>query len=101
MSAVTPKLKKLLLALCFGCWSGPREREREKERHKGITEHKVSFLEIARKTDLENGQDRFNLCVKSPMKFKCVKDPRAASGQEFCSELEACEGPTCGAQTVS
>lgn len=52
------------------------------EREKGLTEHRFSFLDISRKQDLEAGQDGFNIKVKTAMKFKCVRDPRTASGSE-------------------
>ena len=54
------------------------------EREKGIVEHKVSFLGIQRKSDtaLEVGCDGFDVVVKTAMKFKCMKDPRANASQE-------------------
>eukprot|EP00438_Fugacium_kawagutii_P021208 Skav201605 [mRNA] locus=scaffold152:965507:966238:- [translate_table: standard] len=50
------------------------------EREKGLTQHRVSFLTVERKQDnvVEAGQDGFEIKVKTPMKFRCMKDPRAS-----------------------
>lgn len=56
------------------------------ERDKGITSHKMSFFDIARKADaaVESGQDGFEVKLKAqgPMRFKCLRDPRSAGGEE-------------------
>eukprot|EP00435_Cladocopium_sp_Y103_P036313 s1407_g9.t1 len=72
------------------------------ERERGLTQHRVSFLSIERKTDgaIEAGTDGFNVEIKTPQKFRCMKDPRAAeSGQEkvsmkniFSKALESTRG---------
>lgn len=54
------------------------------EREKGVVEHKLSFLKAERKDDatVEAGTDGFNISVKQPMKFKCMRDPRASADNE-------------------
>ena len=59
------------------------------EKEKGLTEHRVSFLNIKRKDDLDAGQDGFEIKLKSPMKFRCIKDPR--SGGEGAQERISCK----------
>ena len=46
------------------------------EQEKNATNLAVSWLKVARKTDLEAGQDGFTISVKNGMKFCRVKDPR-------------------------
>ena len=67
-----------------------------------MTQHRVSFLSIERKVDgaIEAGQDGFDVKVKLPQKFKCMRDPRATdSSQEkismkniFAKALESTHG---------
>ena len=52
------------------------------ESEKQLTDHRMSFLQIARKTNLPAGQDGFDVSVKTAMKFKCLRDPRAQSGED-------------------
>ena len=49
-----------------------------------MVEHKLSFLKAQRKEDaaVELGTDGFNISVKQPMKFKCMRDPRASADNE-------------------
>jgi len=54
-----------------------------------LTEHRVSFLTIKRKDDLDAGQDGFDIKLKNPMKFRCIKDPR--SGGEGAQERISCK----------
>lgn len=50
------------------------------ERDKGVVDHRVSFLTITRKEDSEvDGGDGFKVVVKTPMKFRCIRDPRGGS----------------------
>lgn len=59
------------------------------EKEKGLAEHRVSFLTIKRKDDLDAGQDGFDVKLKNPMKFRCIKDPR--SGGEGGQERISCK----------
>ena len=54
------------------------------EKEKGLTEHRLSFCSVERKQDsnLEGGSDGFEIKIKTPMKFKCMKDPRANQDQD-------------------
>ena len=52
------------------------------ETEKQLTEHRMSFLQISRKTNVEAGQDGFDIVIKNAMKFKCLKDPRSQGGEE-------------------
>ena len=53
------------------------------EKDKGLTEHQFSFLKVVRKQDvLEAGTDGLEISVKTPMKFKPLKDPRANDSEE-------------------
>ena len=47
------------------------------EAEKGVTEHRMSFLDVTRKPAVEAGSDGFEVKVKSPMTFRCLRDPRA------------------------
>ena len=47
------------------------------EAEKGIMEHKVSFLEIKRKESVQAGEDGFEVSIKTPMTFRCLRDPRS------------------------
>lgn len=72
------------------------------EREKGLTQHRVSFLSIERKVDgaIEAGQDGFDVKVKLPQKFKCMRDPRATDSSQdkismkniFAKALESTHG---------
>ena len=61
------------------------------EREKGITSHSLSFLNITRKQEVvEAGTDGFDVAVKSPMKFKCLRDPRASGDEKItCKNIFA------------
>eukprot|EP00435_Cladocopium_sp_Y103_P052879 s246_g16.t1 len=47
------------------------------EAEKGVTEHRFSFLEIKRKESVQAGEDGFNISIKAPMCFRCLRDPRS------------------------
>ena len=60
------------------------------EREKGITNHTLSFLSISRKQEVvEAGTDGFDVAVKSAMKFKCLRDPRASEDRVTCKNIFA------------
>ncbi|CAK9093103.1 Uncharacterized protein SCF082_LOCUS43797 [Durusdinium trenchii] len=55
------------------------------EREKGVVEHRVSFLTISRKEDAaleEAGCDGFNVTIKTPMTFRCMRDPRVGDNED-------------------
>ena len=54
------------------------------EKEKGLTEHRLSFCSVERKQDntLEGGSDGFEIKIKTPMKFRCMRDPRQNQDQE-------------------
>lgn len=49
------------------------------EREHNMTTHTVTWLKVQRKDQVEAGTDGFDISVKTPMKFKCLSDPRASS----------------------
>lgn len=63
------------------------------EQQKGVVEHKVSFLRVARKENLEAGSDSFDVSIKTPMKFKTMGNGDAVKCKNFFSKaLTATEG---------
>ena len=58
------------------------------EQEKNATNLAVSWLKVARKTDLEAGEDGFSISVKNAMKFCRVKDPRGGDeGKLTCKNI--------------
>lgn len=53
------------------------------EKEQNVTTHSISWLKVERKQDVEAGTDAFNVSVKTPMKFKCVKKDEAENAQTW------------------
>ncbi|CAK9046969.1 Uncharacterized protein SCF082_LOCUS26372 [Durusdinium trenchii] len=69
------------------------------ETEKNITSHRVSFLEVKRKAAVQAGEDGFEVSIKAPMTFRCLRDPRSfaegASERVTSKNLfSKCVGPT-------
>lgn len=56
------------------------------ESEKNITEHKVSYLTVTRKAEVEGGLDSFELVYKNRMRFKCLPQDRM-SGKNFFAKI--------------
>ena len=52
----------------------------ESEKH--VTQHRLSFLDVTRKAAVEAGSDGFEVKIKAPMVFRCLKDPRGGDNAE-------------------
>ena len=59
------------------------------EREKSVTEHRVSFLTLARQSDavVETGTDSFTVTVRQKMKYKCIRDTRASEEKVTCKNF--------------
>eukprot|EP00438_Fugacium_kawagutii_P011181 Skav236378 [mRNA] locus=scaffold2027:89794:98542:- [translate_table: standard] len=46
------------------------------ETEKHVSDHRMSFLQITRKPSVQAGEDGFDIQIKNPMTFRCLRDPR-------------------------
>lgn len=65
------------------------------ETDKGVTEHKISFLNVQRPENMDAGCDSFEVKIKSPMNFNCIVNPDKITCKNFFSKcltaLKTCE----------